>query len=160
MANAHAGRSPAPDHIVDANLVLNRDQAHNELANISHRELVVQTQENIIEWLARHGLLHNQYMCPNCNVFCRLGARNDRIDSKRWICRSCNFTKSIRADSFFEDSKLTLNQIIDFIYFWSKKLLLSYVMEETGMKIGILPWIGQISFEIFVDIGMNYICLQ
>ena len=129
-----AGRPQAPEHIVLPNLVLDRDQLVDELENTNHRSLVEETRVDIIGWLARHGLLHNTYNCPNCHVQCRLQSRPDNIDGKRWICRNCNFTKTLRADSFFENSHLRLTEILDFIYFWSRKVSLTYIMEETGIE--------------------------
>ena len=63
MANANrGGRPPAPAFIINPALVLTLDQSLQELENITHRTLVEQTRENIIEWLARHGLIHNKFM--------------------------------------------------------------------------------------------------
>ena len=137
MANVNrGGRPPAPAFIINPALVLTLDQSLQELENITHRTLVEQTREDIIEWLARHGLIHNEIMCPNCNVPCRLRVKNQAVDGKRWTCQSpnCNFSKSIRADSFFDNSHLSFTQIVDIIYLWSKKLSLTYIMEETGIE--------------------------
>ena len=132
---AARGRPQAPDHIVNPNLVLDRDELVENLENITHRSLVEETQTDIIV-VTRHGLIHNSFNCPNCNSLCRLNSWNETNAGKIWRCRgqNCNFTKSIRADSFFDNSHLSLTEIVDFIYFWSKKLSLSYIMEETGIE--------------------------
>lgn len=129
-----AGRPAATEHIVPPNLVLDRDEIVEELENANHRSIVEETRQDINGWLARHGLIHNTCTCPNCNHPCRLIARADINDGKRWSCRDCRFTKSIRADSFFENSHLSLTEILDFIYFWSRKVPLTYIMEETGIE--------------------------
>ena len=130
---AARGRPPASDHIVNPNLVLHRDELVENFENITHRSLVEDTQGDMLQWLARHGLIHNNYNCLNCNVPCRLNSCHHLNDGKQWRCPNCNFAKSIRADSFFDNSHLSFTQIVDFIYFWSKKLSLGHIMEETGI---------------------------
>ena len=92
------------------NLILDCEQLVENLQNITHRFLVDETRADIIEWLARHGFIHNCFNCPNCKSLCRLNSWNRTKDKKIWRCRSqnCNFTKSIRADSLFEKSHLIL----------------------------------------------------
>ena len=136
MANAQRGRPPSGTSIVNPNSVLNSDQVLEELENATHRNIVEEPQAYIIEWLARYGLIHNELTCPNCNIPYRVTARYRNNDGKIWHCPSlnCNFTKSIRADSCFEDAHLSLRQLVDFIYFWSRKISLTYIKEETEIE--------------------------
>ncbi|CAF0849611.1 unnamed protein product [Didymodactylos carnosus] len=43
-------------------------------------------------------------------------------DKYQWRCRSkgCKLTRSIRDGTFFSNSKLTIQQILDLIYYWSQ----------------------------------------
>ena len=53
MANPQSGRPPAWTSIVNPNSVLNSDQLLEELENATHRNIVEETQADIIEWLVR-----------------------------------------------------------------------------------------------------------
>ena len=106
---AARGRPPASDHIINPNLILHRDELVEHLENITHRSLVEDTQGDILQWLARHGLIHNSYTCLNCNVPCRLNSYHHLNDGKQWRCPNCNFAKSIRANSLFRQQSYIFN---------------------------------------------------
>ena len=161
MANAHRGRPAAATYFVEPNQVLNRDQVVEELETVTHRELVEETQnDDIFAWLARFGLIRNEVNCPHCNIPCRITARYRLNDGKQWTCPSqnCNYSKSIRADSFFEDAHLSLRQLVDFVYFWSRKMPLTYIKEETG----IVSWTTAVDWANFIrDVcGLWYVLLM
>ena len=73
------------------------------------------------------------YECPNCHNLCRYIQSSNFNDEKEWRCRDCNVKKSFRIGSFFESSHLTFYQIIDFLYFWSRKLLVKDISEEVNV---------------------------
>nr|XP_022903262.1 uncharacterized protein LOC111415684 [Onthophagus taurus] len=42
-------------------------------------------------------------------------------DGKQWTCKECRKNVSIRAGSFFQNSKLKLTQILDIVYGWARE---------------------------------------
>ena len=130
---AARGRPAALNQIIDPVEIIPIEYIVDNLQNLTHRMLCDQTRENIIIWLVRHGLLRNSYECPNCHNLCRYIQSSHFNDENEWRCRDCNVKKSIRVGSFFESSHLTLYQIIDFLYFWSRKLLLKDISEEVNV---------------------------
>ena len=104
----------APVSIVDAVLP---DFA---VLNVTIRDLSVQTAtpEGILQWLARHGLIHNQLQCANCDIPMSLQSRTGRqfVDSFCWACHICRRQRAVTVDSFFAGSQLKLPQLLDCIY--------------------------------------------
>ena len=87
----------------------------------SHKQLVrnVLTDEaTIITWLQRRQLLSDSMTCSKCGEDCRLVARRGSFS---WRCptRGCQAFRSIRDKSFFSRSHLSLETIIELLYFWS-----------------------------------------
>ena len=87
----------------------------------SHKQLVrnVLTDEaTIITWLQRRQLLSDSMTCSKCGEDCRLVARRGSFS---WRCptRGCQAFRSIRDKSFFSRSHLSLETIIELMYFWS-----------------------------------------
>lgn len=75
------------------------------------------TTPNVIQWCRQHGLLSTQMFCPRCVGRAMTESRdNKRKDGLRWRCHRCSKELSIREGSFFSNSKLGLDQIVDFMY--------------------------------------------
>ena len=89
-----------------------------------------------IQWAARHQLLHNAVMCPNCQHPTTLVAREDCVDKCRWQCRTCNFVQSVRSGSFFSGSKLEVCQIVVMMYCWACDMSQKQISREAGVMEG------------------------
>jgi len=86
--------------------------------------------------LATRGLLVNSRQCEvrprnvQCRIMHRASAEHDHCE---WRCPNydqCNFRRSLRHDSFFSGSHLTLQQIVELIYHWSRNHKESEVKDE------------------------------
>ena len=130
---AARGRPGALTQIINPVKIIPLEDIVNNLQNLSHQMLCDQTRENIIILLVRHGVLRNSYECPNCHNLCWYTQSSHFNDEKEWRCNDCNVKKSIRVGSFCESSHLILYQIIDFLYFWSRKLLLKDISKEVNV---------------------------
>ncbi|CAF1602754.1 unnamed protein product, partial [Didymodactylos carnosus] len=60
--------------------------------------------------------------CPNRHIDWYLGVFSDVIDGYVWRCKICKARRSIRDDTFFSGSHLTLSQMLDLIFYWSQKI--------------------------------------
>lgn len=143
---AARGRPASPTFITDHANILPLDEVFGELENITHRQLVEQMHDNPLEWFAKYGLISNRVRCPECQTFCHLMNSNERGDGKIWRCEEGHYKQSIRKDSFFEGSHLTLVQLIDFIYFWSKRMFLKDIKEEVDIS----SWTTAVDWANFI----------
>ena len=74
-----------------------------------------------IEWSMKHGLINNSALCKICNSSMELkedfGYSSDGIV---WKCPNKTHSKvSIRKNSWFDNSNLTITEILEFSYWWS-----------------------------------------
>ena len=79
-----------------------------------------------ISWLMKRNLISNSQLCPYCDSEMRLVECGDRSDGFKWECRRQVKGKrhkvelSIRKDSWFEGSNLTLEEILKLTYWWCR----------------------------------------
>ncbi len=78
------------------------------------------TTEAAILFCAKHQLLANTSTCQNCNISRSIFLDQSVPDGIIWKCTSCESKKFIRSGSFFERSKLSLEQILLFSYGWAR----------------------------------------
>lgn len=52
----------------------------------------------------------------------------------------------LKEEFFFEGSHLTLTQLIDFIYFWSKRMYLKDIKDEVGIN----SWTTAVDWANFI----------
>ena len=60
-----------------------------------------------------------------CGIPMEQRPRKDVSDGYSWWCRSCKGRKTIRKDSFFEKSKLSLQKWLLLIHYWARQLSVS-----------------------------------
>ena len=113
------GRPAAPRFIVNPNEILITPQVINEKHTITTLARSMSDSWACIQWCARRGLIKNSRMCQTCNVECGLINRGDIEDGKTWYCSICKNKTSIRHGSWFEDSHLSLYNIILLTYCWA-----------------------------------------
>ena len=83
----------------------------------------------IIAWLRSKGLLASSCTCL-CGNAMRERSKRQITDGICWYCPSCKKTKSIRKGSFFEKSKLTLQEWLMLIYWWARQYPAKDAAEE------------------------------
>lgn len=98
-----------------------------------------------IQTLTQLGLLRRVFCC---NRACRLCVNRTRTDGVAWRCVRCRKFLSIRRSSFFEDSNLTIKDILVVIFCWSCKFQVQQTVDITGIpKLSILRWYKRIREE-------------
>ena len=104
---------------------------------MNHPELLtlIQSVHAIFTFLEHCGWLASRQRCQ-CGTEMVL---RDRIvmDGLIWECplRTCRKWRSIRAGSFFEDSKISLGQWLNIIYLWSIDVLNKQLSLITGFSL-------------------------
>ena len=89
------------------------------------RDNILCDMETTFEWLKKEGLIAVERNCPKCGSKMAWVQCKDRSDGVKWECRRKVKGKgyccevSIRKDSWFEKSNMTLQEIIKYIYWWT-----------------------------------------
>src|SRR5690349_16401291 len=70
---------------------------------------ITRSHGNTVRFLKAKGLLKpDPPSCPDCSNPMRTMRNKNKADRQQHRCRSCNIVKTIRYDSIFQDSKLSL----------------------------------------------------
>lgn len=88
-------------------------------------------QSTIVEEMRSLGLLRTSMNCEVCgNIM--IERKKNNSDGISYACkrRTCRCEKTIRADSFFENSRLTLCECMLFLHLWSKNYPEKLICEE------------------------------
>lgn len=123
-----AGRPSAPTKICPDNDILSLDEIKED-----RPRLITLGEEPAIKWLARRGLIRNTMQCPQCNIPCSL-VNDNGIDGRKWKCRLCSRNRSVRIDSFFFRSHLSLSQLIVVLYCWAYDFPQTQALRECGIQ--------------------------
>lgn len=123
--------APAQRQIVNEEELLSREELLNELPRFS--DFIFPSELDCLKWMARRGLINNQWPCAKCKTFTRLTV----VPAKHrcsyiWACRlrTCGSRKSLRDGSFFASSRLLMPQILMVIYGWVQELPQQFVKHE------------------------------
>ena len=85
---------------------------------------VLCSKDATLQWLQENKLIASQRSCPDCLDDMKLSTTSDRHDGLKWVCRKNKGTDrhrrecSIRKDSWFEKSNLTIPETLKFTYWW------------------------------------------
>ena len=96
-------------------------------------------KDRLIQWLMEDGLLGKSQVCSGCGDDMKLVNCDDRSDGVKWECRRRTNSKrhkvelSIRAGSWFEQSKMTLEEILKYSYWWCQELDQAQIRHELGL---------------------------
>ena len=100
---------------------------------------LMEDKEMFIQWLMDERLIAKERLCPMCDERMTLTRCSDRSDLFKWECRKQEKGKrhkaeiSIRKSSWFEESKLTLEEIVKLTYWWCQDLNQSQIKHELGL---------------------------
>lgn len=87
--------------------------------------------KKVLKWLASLGLIKNSRLCEFGHTM-RLVSAKKRSSGFRWECKKpCRKSKSVCADSIFEDSALSFEQVMLLIYHWATDKPQKDIVSET-----------------------------
>lgn len=92
----------------------------------------------VLQWFQELGLIAREFSCntPNCSSPTTL-APSTCIDGYQWVCSSRSkkhsFKRSVRKGTWFEGSRLAMEEIILMIYFWIHEFMQSQVRQELNI---------------------------
>ena len=78
----------------------------------------------LLKYLIDNGLIKRAARCPkrNCRKNMRIVKDASKRDNYKYKCPKCLTTQSIRKGSFFENSRLTIEEILCVTFCWAAKL--------------------------------------
>ena len=99
----------------------------------------MQDKEMLVHWLMDKELMAKERSCPMCAGEMSLTRCEDRSDGLKWECRKQVNGKrhktevSIRKGSWFDNSKMTLEENLKLTYWWCQDLDQSQIKHELGL---------------------------
>ena len=110
-----------------------------------------------IEWMQKVHLLPTKMICKTCDEDMESGIRKSSNDGYAWLCRKCSrkFRKfsyhSIRKNSYFKYSNISLAMHVMIIYEWSY----SYGTETTARRLNLSNQTTGMHFRYLRDVCSN-----
>lgn len=91
------------------------------------KPLIAENPMPVIDWMKQHGLLRIEMKCSECGIAMNWTACSTVRDKYVWkcqqkICTKYKQTASIRKDSFFFRSRLSLQKWIEAIFYWCEDI--------------------------------------
>ncbi|XP_035210958.1 uncharacterized protein LOC118185238 isoform X2 [Stegodyphus dumicola] len=96
-------------------------------------------KKSVIEWCMEKRLITRSYKCPICKTDMKLVERKNCLDGFEWMCRvtrgECKhrISRSVRKDSWFTKSKLSMCDILRVTYMWLGKCRNDFIRSELGV---------------------------
>ena len=100
-------------------------------------ELTLREEDALIAWLMAKGLLASSADCPKCDSSCRMAKHKG---SPIWRCprKGCQTRVSIKAGSFFSQTKLSFATALKLMFQWTRQQRVT----ETAKDVGVTPKIA------------------
>ena len=124
-------------------------------------ELSGKGKKAVIDFCMEKGLIASKYFCPKCASEMKLVEKKDCMDGFRWRCQKsvegekhC-VTRSVRSGSWFEESKLAIDDVLIVTYCWIER----YANKQTARLARVSPntvtdWMNfcrEVCMEVCVD---------
>lgn len=120
--------------------------AHNAWRILTIIQEILVDEITTVRWLQQFHLIARDMQCSKFHeCVWKEGPRPGRnnVDNFHWRCpiRGCQTRIGIRKGSFFERSRLPLQQIVLFIHYWSIELSIKQLVLEIGWsKVTVIDW--------------------
>ena len=104
------------------------------------KEEIICNKDRLIEWLINEKLIASSRKCGYCNEMMKIVVAKDRSDGYKWECRRqingkrYKVEMSIRKDSWFEKSNLSLEEIVKLTYWWCRGLKQDEICHEVSVS--------------------------
>ncbi|GBL81146.1 hypothetical protein AVEN_83196-1 [Araneus ventricosus] len=89
------------------------------------------------EWCMGMDMIAKEYVCPTCGEKMIL-TENNCSDGYAWVCRKFgvnehHIKRTVRKGSWFEESKLTIPEVLILTYLWVKKTPNEWIVDEMNV---------------------------
>ena len=97
---------------------------------MNFKQLSTLLNDNIIDWCMGNRLIDNHKSCRHCRRPMLLESDRSIVDGCVWRCQTCRIKTSIRKDSLFYGSHLSIRCVIELLYWWTIKLPVTQAAHE------------------------------
>ena len=103
------------------------------------RDNILYNMDTTFEWLKKEGLIAVERNCPKCGSKMAWVQCKDRIDGVKWECwrkvkgKGYCCEVSICKDSWFENSNMTFQEIIKYIYWWATGMEQAQIWQQFSL---------------------------
>ncbi|GBN39308.1 hypothetical protein AVEN_148385-1 [Araneus ventricosus] len=117
-------------------------------------------KKDVIDWCMNMNMIAKEYVCPTCGEKMVLCERNDISDGYHWVCRKFGMNahhvrRSVRKGSWFDESKLSIPEILMITYLWAKKTSNEWIVDELSVsEPTVVDW-KSFCREVCVDMLVN-----
>ena len=98
---------------------------------------ILADHDQCIQWCKEHNLLASSIKCPreDCNNTLTWTRRTSSRDGYEWRCsrRKCNGMASMRQNSWFSGSRLSIEKVLALTYAWAHKFTTTQAVHETSL---------------------------
>lgn len=107
-----------------------------------------------IKILQDKGLLTKEMNCLKCNSQMYL-SESDNTDGYKWRCKVCKTSKTVRTNSWFSNSHLSMHKILQLTYMWTYHFEQKHVIRELEISAPtVVDWFN-FCREICTEIVLN-----
>ena len=97
---------------------------------------ILADHDQCIQWCKENNLLASSVKCPreNCSNTLTWTRRTSSRDGYEWRCsrRKCNGMASMRQNSWFSGSRLSIEKVLALTYAWAHKFTTTQAVHETS----------------------------
>ena len=115
---------------------------------MNFKRLLIALKDDPIDFCMQRRLLCNKNTCRNCRISRTLIFDKSCADGMTWRCKKCKDKESIRKDSLFYASHLSIEEILELLYWFSVKLPVT----QACIEVGVSEVTGIFYYRIFRDL--------
>ncbi|GBN17481.1 hypothetical protein AVEN_112070-1 [Araneus ventricosus] len=117
-------------------------------------------KKDVIDWCMSMNIITKEYACPTCGEKMVLCERNDISDGYHWVCRKLGMNahhvrRSVRKGSWFDESKLSMPEVLMITYLWAKKTSNEWIVNELSVSEPTVADWKSFCREVCVDMLVN-----
>ena len=122
---------------------------------------ILADHDQCIQWCKEHSLLASSMKCPreDCNNTLTWTRRTSSRDGYEWRCsrRKCNGMASMRQNSWFSGSRLSIEKVLALTYAWAHNFTTTQAVHETSLddESTVIDWYNYCR-EVSADRIMNH----
>ena len=119
-----------------------------EMSLLDIGPVIFGAKEDLIDYFRRHHLLADHLNCSRCGIGMRERPRSDVSDGVSWWCPQCKTRKTVRENSFFKNSRLSLQKWLLLMHYWARNYPVTDSAEEmkvdAGTAVDVFQWFREV----------------
>ncbi|XP_053409293.1 uncharacterized protein LOC123527348 [Mercenaria mercenaria] len=102
---------------------------------------ILSDHERLLQYLRDLKIIDGIRNCQQCSKTMKLSKNHAKVDKQEWRCDYCLRVESIRINSIFEKSKLSLRMQMEILYFFATDIQVFEVEKFTDIShVTVIEW--------------------